>query len=76
MKAVPQGAVQFVEMRDSQDRKIDFNFIKVGDTQTYHYIQGLPLWGVTSEGTRVRIPQVKVSEVSNIYVLCHSFGFR
>jgi len=68
VKAVPTGAAQLVELRDSQDRLVEFNLIKVGDTQMYHYIQGLPQWGFTNDGTKVRIPSVLASEVSNVYV--------
>ncbi len=68
VKAVPMGASQLVELRDSQDRLVEFNLVKIGDTQMYHYIQGLPQWGLTNDGTKVRIPSVLASEVSNIYV--------
>ncbi len=68
VKAFSKGSAQFVELRDSQDRLVEFNLVKVGITQMYHYIQGLPQWGYTNDGTKVRIPSVLASEISNIYV--------
>ncbi len=68
VKTVPTGASQFVELRDSSERLVEYNLVKVGDTQMYHYIQGLPVWGYSNDGTRVRIPEVNATEISNVYV--------
>jgi hypothetical protein len=68
VKTVPNANSQLVELRDSSNRLVEFNLVRVGDTQMYHYIQGLPAWGFTNNGAKIRIPEVVASEVSNIYV--------
>ncbi len=68
VKSLPQGTNELVELRDSLGRLVECTKVRVGDTQYLNYIQGIPSWGMTKQGVRVRIPELKSKEISNVYV--------
>lgn len=65
---IPRGNMEFVEIRDSLGRKIDFTLVRNSDTQFYNYLQGIPAVGLANDGTQVRIPSFSFDTISRIFL--------